>query len=202
MLRLLLLSFFISLSTANAKVLIVTVAKVKNHVITSREVDIHTGLNNVLGKRFEALLVEDQDEQVIREWILFFEASTFYNSKVSKATVDRMVGLAQKRLSQTKNWQALAVSQKELRVKLERRLEADRLYLFKKKSSVLPVGKSEIETEYNQNRIRYGNLKFEEVKEKIRKAKTQANLKKRMEQWFSVLEKKYKVQRFSKFIGD
>ena len=57
----------------------------------------------------------------------------------------------------------------------------------------------EIESEYNQNRIRYGNQSFEEVKDKIRNNRINENLDNRLSQWFVVLEKKYKVQRFSKF---
>ena len=82
---------------------------------------------------------------------------------------------------------------------MKRRLEAAKIFSFKKKASILPVSLSDMQTEYNQNRVNYGNLKFEEVKEKIRKIKTEENLQKRLKQWFSVLEKKYKVQRFSNF---
>ena len=49
------------------------------------------------------------------------------------------------------------------------------------------------------DRIRYGNMKFEEAKNQIRKNKIKDNLQDRLEQWFVVLEKKYKVQRFSKY---
>lgn len=182
-----------------AKILIATVAQVKNHVITSREVEIHQELDRIFGKRFEKLSDEDPEEQVIREWLLFYEASTFYNSPVNASQSRKLFNLAKQRLANSKKWRRLSVTEKELNEKVKRRLEAERLYQFKKKASVLPVSQSEIEVEYTQNRIRYGNQSFEEAKDKIRQAKVDANLNRRMEQWFQVLSQKYKVQRFSKF---
>lgn len=192
------LSFLVT-APAQAKILIATVAQVKNHVITSREVAVHKQLDGVLGKRFENFTEGSETEEVIREWLLFLEASTFYNSKVSDKRVEKHIGLAKTRLGNSKEWQRLGVTGSELRQKVQRRLEANRIYTFKKKASVLPVSLSEIETEYSQNRIRYGNESFDEVKEKIRQNKVEQNLQTRMEQWFTILERKYKVQRFTSF---
>lgn len=195
------LLFFILIipQIAFSKILIATVAQVKSHVITSREVAIHKSIDNVLGKRLANFSDEGPEEQVIREWLLFFEASTFYNTKVQNKKVSEYLGVAKKRLGKSGKWKKLSVSESEMKEKIRRRLEANRLYNFKKKASILPVSLAEIETEYTQNRIRYGNQSFEEVKDKIRKNKIDMNLKRRMEQWFQVLEQKYKVQRFSKF---
>ena len=109
------------------------------------------------------------------------------------------MGDAQKKLSGHKDWQRLGVTQSELKQMVERRLQAERLYKFKKKASVLPVSDAEVESEYSQNRIRYGNLSFEEVRTQIRNNKIQQNLDVRMNHWFEVLERKYKVQRFAGF---
>ncbi len=198
-----LLTFFIlsSLSFSQAKILIATVAQVKNEVITSRDVAIHKQTEKVLDTRLQQLSEEGPEEEVINEWLLFFEASTFYNTRVDGQEVNKLVQLAKQRLANSKPWKNLAVTDKELREKISHRLEADRLYQFKKKASVLPPSQTEIETEYSQNRVAYGNQSFNEVKEKIRKNKEEENLQKRMKQWFEVLEKKYKVQRFSSFKG-
>ena len=66
------------------EILIATVAQVKNHVITSREVQIHFLLNQTLGNKKEFFKDENPVEQIIREWLLFYEASTFYNSRRSR----------------------------------------------------------------------------------------------------------------------
>ncbi len=197
--HLLIFLIFYSAHTASAKVLIATVAQVKNHVITSREIAIHKELDVALGQSLNEFGPEAGTEEVIREWLLFLEASTFYNSKVAQNRVNKYIDRVQAQLSKTAAWNQLGVSASELQTKVRRRLEAERIYNFKKKASVLPVSLSEIETEYTQNRIRYGNESFEGVKEKIRQNKVEENLQSRMEQWFLVLERKYKVQRFSKF---
>lgn len=176
-----------------------TEAQVKGHVITSREVAIHKLLKSQLGGSFEHFKEDSPIEQVIKEWLLYSEASSFYNSKVPSSTVRRKVNriLEKKKLKQ--QMKALSLGEKELSQKVRRYLEAERLYTFKKKASVLPVTLNEIETEYTENRIRYGSLTFEEAKNKIRQNKIQENLQSRLEQWFLVLESKYKVQRFSKY---
>ena len=191
--------FLLITSSASAKVLIVTVAQVKSHVITSREIQIHNQVKAVLDSTFEDFKAEKTIEEVIREWLLFFEASTFYNSNIQAGEVDSLTQKALSKLIQVKKWKSLGVSKSELREKVARRLEADRIFVFKKKASVLPVSMGEIESEYNQNRIRYGNQSFDEVKEKIRSNRVKENLDNRLSQWFIVLEKKYKVQRFSNF---
>lgn len=182
-----------------AKILVATQAQVKGHVITSREVEIHKLVNDSLGGPLENFKEDSPLEHVIKEWLLFYEASSFYNTKVSQKEAARNVQKLNKKFSlQLKK---LSVQTKELKSKVLRRLEADRLYSFKKKASVLPVTLGEIETEYTQNRIRYGNLSFDEAKNQIRQNKVQSNLEKRLNQWFRVLEKKYKVQRFSQYQG-
>lgn len=197
----LLLFFFISINSSysESKILIMTEAQVKGHVITSREVAIHKLLKSQLGGSFEHFKEDSPIEQVIKEWLLYSEASSFYNSKVPSSTVRRKVNriLEKKKLKQ--QMKALSLGEKELSQKVRRYLEAERLYTFKKKASVLPVTLNEIETEYTENRIRYGSLTFEEAKNKIRQNKIQENLQSRLEQWFLVLESKYKVQRFSKY---
>ena len=182
-----------------ASILISTVAQVKSHVITSREVEIHQILKKEIPEPFKDLNVTKPEEEVIREWLLYFEASTFYNAKVSNDKVNEYIRRVQQNLSSNKDWIRLSVSSQELQNKLSRVLESERLYVFKKKASNLPVSPAEVETEYTQNRIRYGDKTFSDVKEEIRNNKVDENLKARMEQWFQVLEKKYKVQRFSKY---
>ena len=196
---LLTLIIFVSLSVSAGEILIATVAQVKNHVITSREVQIHFLLDKSLGVRREYFNDKNPVEQIIREWLLYYEATSFYSDRLSQRVKNKEASRARAKLGKLKPWRALDVTSTELSEMISRRLEAERLYLFKKKASVLPVAQSEVETEYNQNRIRYGSLSFDEVKGKIRNQKVQKNLQDRLSQWFQVLEKKYRVQRFAKY---
>ncbi len=183
-------------SSLSAETLIRTIGQVQNHVITSREIEIHKLVMGILANDFQDLKVKDPAEQIIREWLLYLEASSFYNNKISNKKLDRLVSKVKSDLK-SKAWLKQGIQLGEVREKIKRRLEADRLYLFKKKASVLPVSNAEIETEYTQNRVKYGNFEFEEIKDKIRDNKIEENLQMRLEQWFQVLEKKYRVQRFS-----
>ncbi len=96
-------------------------------------------------------------------------------------------------------WDQLAVKDKELREMVLRKLEARRLFEFKRKASRLPVSDSEVEVDYKQNRIRYGTTEFAKVKEDIRKRKAEENMRLRLGNWFTVLAKKYRVQRFAEY---
>jgi hypothetical protein len=182
-----------------ARPLIITVAQVRNHVITSREVDIHKAVDKALGVRSDLSNIDESLELLIREWLLYFESMSFYNNRVEPSAVDEALAQALSYLKKDGAWTALSMDQSELRKKIQRRLEADRLYLFKKKASVLPVTLAELEAEFTQNRVNYGAATFAEVREEIRKNKAQENLRQRLEQWFEILETKYRVQRFSKY---
>ncbi len=189
---------FILLSTsAQSKILISTVAQVKNQVITSREVDINKSLNRILGNPLEGLQKEDDTEHTIKIWLLYLEATSFYSSKLGPSQIQAALSDLEPKIKKNKSWPKLQVSNSELKSLIERRLEAERMYLFKRKASVLPVSASEIEGEYRQNRVRYEEKSLDDVREEIRKEKTMTNLNDRMNQWFVVLENKYNVQRFS-----
>ena len=191
-------SLYISLGWGN-QILVATVAQVRNHVITSRELSIHVALEKILGSRLDRAKVNQPLELLIREWLLFYEAKSFYNNSISNSELESDFKKAVEGLKKSGSWQELAIGQDEVREKIARRKEADRLYLFKKKASVLPVSLAELEAEYTQNRVRYGTAPFTEVREKIRQIKAEENLKQRLEQWFQILEKKYSVQRFTKY---
>ncbi len=179
--------------------MIATIAQVRNHVITSRELAIHKAVDKVLGSRSDRSKIDQPLELLIREWLLFNEAKSFYNNPIPSSQIESYMKKAEVGLKKESSWQKLAISQDELREKITRRLEADRLFLFKKKASVLPVSLSELESEYAQNKAKFGSASFSEVREKIRQDKAEENLNQRLEQWFQILEKKYSVQRFAKY---
>lgn len=193
------LTFFLSSQLLAGEILTATVARIKNHVVTSREVQMQFILDKTL--KNESLVYHDKDpvEQLVREWLLYFEAKNFYASKLSSNKKAVFFKKASQSLRTLSEWKKLGVTSSELKAMLDRKLEAKRLFLFKKEASILPVSDSEIEAEYKQNRIRYGTLSFDQVKAKIKKRKTEENLGQRLNNWFEVLEKKYRVQRFAKY---
>ena len=190
---------FFSPHSFTGEILISTVAQVKSHVITSREVKIHSILDQALGTKTSHGNLKDPVEKVIREWLLYFEAASFYNTNIPSELVRKAYQKSKNSLPGNRKWKRLGVTGKELDEMIRRRLQAERLFLFKRKASVLPVSDTEVETEYSQNRIRYGTQTFAQVKEDIRTKKIEQNLQERLDNWYKVLEKKYSVQRFAKY---
>ena len=181
-----------------SKILISTVAQVENHVITSREVDIHRLLNQVLKPEARGQKGEEVERSLIREWVLFYEASSFFNTSVPTEKIQKLRKKAQKSLASSKTWRNLDVTPSELKEKIRRQLESSRLYAFKKKTSIQPVPLADLKAEYGRDPSPYKNQSFEQVQEKIRQDLEEKTLKERMEQWFQVLEKKYEVRLFPK----
>ena len=191
-------SFFISPpQSCWGKVLITVLAQVKDHVITSRETAIHEALTPVFDYGFNSFKKISSKDQVIKEWLLFYEALGFYNYPVGDSEQIEKWKLAKKRAIQSGVWKKLTMNDDELREKVRRYLEAERLYDFKKKASKLPISVVEVENEYKQNQTRYSSMNTDKAKVQIRKNLEQKKLKKHLDEWFGVLEQKYKVYYFS-----
>ena len=153
-------------------------------------------VGQALGSKWHEFKQKDPGERVIRFWLLYFEAASFYNKEVGGGTLDDLITKASAELKTNKEWQELDVTDEELKSLLSRFLQAKRLFLFKEKASMLPVPESEVRAEYAQNKIRYGNLSYEEAAQRIQASKARQSLTQRLERWFKALEKKYRVQRF------
>jgi hypothetical protein len=98
----LIMSHFIAWTPAKGKVLVSTVAQVRNHVITSREIQIHGEIDRILGKDFEKFAEKNLREQIIREWLLYLEASTFYNNEVLASKKNQLLKRLRKSLGASK----------------------------------------------------------------------------------------------------
>jgi len=194
-----LLSLSLCFSLFAGEILLATIAQVKNHVITTREIQMHYILDKLLGNKPYLDQQKDPVESLISEWLLVFEARDFYDKPMSNDVVLGKVKALMPKLKAVKGWDQLVVSETELRGMVLRKLEARRLFEFKRKASRLPVSDSEVEVDYKQNRIRYGTTEFAKVKEDIRSRKAEENMKLRLGNWFTVLAKKYRVQRFAEY---
>lgn len=191
--------YSLSVFNADGKTLISTQAQVRDHVITNREVAIHKIVDKALGLRPDLHDDNSPLQALIREWLLYFEAQNFYNNPVPDKKIEESLKKVEQALKQSEEKKKWAITTSELEKKIRRREEANRLYLFKRKASVLPVSLTELETEYVRNRTLYGGKTFKEVRDEIRKQRDQESLEQRLQQWFEILENKYNVQRFFKY---
>ena len=190
-------SFSVFLKPCWGKVLIVALAQVKDHVITSREIDIHEALSPVLDYDFDSFKNISPRDQVIKEWLLFYEALGFYSHPVKNSEQIKKMKQAKKQALQSGIWGKLKMKDDELKEKVKRHLEARRLYSFKKKASKLPISAFEVENEYKTNKTHYQSMSPDEAKAQISKNLGQKKLEKHLNEWFDVLEQKYKVHYFS-----
>lgn len=179
------------------EIILATVATVDGDVLTTRDVQIFQVLNQLMGYKPVRKATTDPIESLIEERLLLKEAKAFYGSQEVRESVGNVLDDVKKKLKDVKGWGELGVTSQELRSIVTDKLKARRLVRFKKDSSRLPVTESEVQAEYKQNRIFYGSRSFDEVKEEIRAQKFQENFTDRIESWFQVLFKKYRVQRLT-----
>ena len=57
-------------------------ARVKDHVITTREVSVHRAIMPFLDNRFLENSEKSTEKQLITEWLLFYEALDFYSQPI------------------------------------------------------------------------------------------------------------------------
>ena len=172
------LSFFVFLKPCPGKVLIAALAQVKDHVITTRETAIHEALIPVLNDSSENPKKTSSRDQVVREWLLFYEALEFYNQPVRVSEQTEKWKAVRRHVTRFGARKKFKIKDKELREKVRRTLEAKRLYDFKKKASNLPVSVIEVENEYRENRKNYKSTDEDKAKIRIRKNLEQKKLQK------------------------
>ncbi len=194
---LMILSFFLFFNSCWSEVLVTALAQVKDHVVTTRETAIHEALVSALGYDFGSPEKISSRDQVVREWLLFYEALGFYSHPVKDSEQIKKWKLAKDLSMQSGVWRKLEMSDDELKEKVRRHMEVQRLYDFKKKASKTPVSVIEIENEYRQNQKHYQSMNVDKAKNKIHKYLEQKKTAKQLNEWFRVLEQKYKVRYFS-----
>ena len=188
--------FFIILKPCEGKTLIRALARVKDHVITTREVAVHKAVRPFLDDHFLENLKKNTEKQLITEWLLFYEALDFYSQPIEVPEENKIWRKAKKQMLRSGNWKKFKIKDGELREKIKRNLEANRIYQFKKKASILPISSVEIENEYMEDQEKYKSFQKDKAELQIRKDLEQKNIEKQLDNWFNFLEQKYKVRYF------
>jgi hypothetical protein len=197
---------FASEKTELGELVSVAVGQLKGRVVTSREVNISYFVESVLyGKKglppksflpVKSRRFSREVTAVLIEWVVYLESKGFEATKVAKG--DEQAAL--KRFSQAskKNalWKKLGVTEQELKSLVSRKLQAKKFVRFKVDSSVVPITDDEVKEYFEQNRLKFGNLPFENFKENIRNFLSRQQVDRRLKDWFDVLQTKYKVSNF------
>jgi hypothetical protein len=190
--------------TAAAEIKSTGVGTVKGEVVTSREVQIQNLLETALypkdaGNQLKTLALDSKAfatvvKEALLEYAIALEAQNF---NVAQVTTDERTRLERRALSKLKgstDWKALKVSDKELERGLDRKVHAKKFVEFRSQSSVLPVTDGEALKYFNENRLKFGDLPFENFKENIKSYLGRTQVERRLKDWYDVLLNKYQVK--------
>ena len=207
--RLLLFSLFFLMSSAFAAVLVTqTVGQVADYVVTSREVQISTVIEGILfpsAKREGKGLVEVQLGQeafnkdltaTLLEVVVGLEAENFNVGAINEAELNAAVVTVEKAVAGKAYWNALEVSNKELRRLVKRKIESKNFLKFRTNSMSGIISDQEAHAYYEKNRVKFGSLPFASFKDNIKTFLSQQQLEERLRSWFEVIKRKYKVRNF------
>ncbi len=178
-----------------------SVGEVAGEVVSSRAVQISSCLEQAIFKKGKIEIPEvssvgfkKEVSGYLLELTVFKESQNFPVANVAATEVEKAVKEAQARLSSFELWQKLEVSPTELKANVERKLRSKRFIRFKADSSVVAVSNAEAEDYFEKNRIKFGDLPFENFKENIKAYLTRQQVEGRLRDWFEVLQNKYKVK--------
>lgn len=176
----------------------------RGQVVTSREVQIQNFIETVLYQSAKKELLKPlaidskafakSVQDALLEAVVALEAQNFNVVQISQ---EEQTG-AEKKVIQTLKtvggWKDLKVSAKELETGVRRKLQAKKFVQFRAQSSVLPVTDVEAQKYFNENRLKFGNLPFENFKENIKSYLSRAQVEHRLKDWYDLLLNKYQVK--------
>jgi hypothetical protein len=203
---LLLIALLILPTIATSKIISMAAGKVRDHVLTSREVQIGNGLEQLLQatspEKIKITADIDSPEfaklvtAALLEWVVFYEAENMTVAQVAPGEIQALEAKIKSVLAKLPAWQALQPSAKELNQAIARKLRAKKFISFRADSSVIPVTDAEALRYFEQNRIKFGNLPFEKFRAEIKTVLARQQVESRLKDWFEVLQNKYQVRNF------
>lgn len=199
-----LLSLALMALTAKSELISTGVGMVRGQVMTSREVQIQNMLEIALyakdpGDKLQKLKADSKAfskavQDSLLESVVALEAQNFNVVQLSPEEVQASERKAQRSLKNSSAWRDLRVSPAEFEGGLKRKLQFKKFVQFRSQSSILPVTDMEAQKYFNENRLKFGNLPFENFKENIKSFLSRSQVDKRLKDWYEVLLSKYQVK--------
>lgn len=134
--------------------------------------------------------------KVLDEWTVYLEAGEIGTKPIDRAEIAKMAKAVGESWKGHAEWEALEPSAQEIRDIVERKLVVQALERLKSDASTVNVSDAEALQYYKKNRLRFGNMPFENFKDNIKAALVKAQTERRMLEWRSVLRRKYRVRNF------
>lgn len=197
--------FIISLTAGAAQIVSGQAGKVANVAMTTRQVAMHSLVENAMGRENQANLDlgRTQSREFVRETTAtLLEAAVYLEAQAFSAALIKPeeVRLARKKilakLRNNRNWKSLEVSEREFTELLDHKLRAKKFIQFKVDSSAIPISEKEMKDYYESNRVRFDDQPYEKHKDNIRAYLNRAQVDRRLKDWFELLQAKYKIRNF------
>lgn len=200
-------AFFFAVSAsgyARAEVISTGVGFIRGTLVTSRQVQIQHLLDTafeepVVAAKLKYLPLDSKAfAQALRDTLLemavALESQNFNVIQVSEADLKEREKKCLKTLGDLAVWKRWEVQPQELETFLRNKIQAKKFIEFRAQSSVLPVTDIEAGRYFNENRLKFGNLPFENFKENIKSFLSRTQVDLRMKDWYDVLLSKYQVK--------
>ena len=194
------------LSAQAVEPLSTTVGKVQNEVVTSRDVYISGWIESVLypsasGQGSPLPQVKSGEfrrltKALLLEAVVALEARSFSAVSLTPAELTKAETVLRKSLKSNSKMKTLEVEFAEIKASLRRKLMSKKFIRFKAESSVVSVTDAEAKAYFEENRLKFGDLPFENFKENIKVFLTREQVDKRLRDWFEVLQSKYRVESY------
>ncbi|MCB0411753.1 MAG: hypothetical protein KDD22_04465 [Bdellovibrionales bacterium] len=200
-------SFQLSFSVQATTLLTTAVGRVKDHIVTSREVEIEVLAEKSLElsrEKLEQLRLPPLESKPFAELVsakileesVYLESQNFSVAGVSNVQLQEAINMANGRLVKIDRWKKLEVTSAELRQALQQHLRAKKFIRFKSDSSSVPVTDAEAQKYYEENQARFGSLPYESFAENIKAFLTKNQSEQRLNDWYEVLRSKYGVRNY------
>ena len=189
---------------AHAELISMTVGRANERTFTSREAHMQHLLEQSLqpGKTsFEkqgedSKIFFDQVEKLILEFLISEESKNFSTVRLSDEEFQQGVKRVPEGLFKSPAWKSIEPSQEEWKEVLRRKFQAKKFIQFRAQSSVIPVSDVEAKRYFDENRMKFGNLPFEQFKENIKVFLRRSQVEQRLKDWYDVLRSKYRSRNY------
>ena len=190
-----------------AKIISMAVGQARDHVLTSREVQINQALEQLLypeKKSTSIKIITDTDSpsfakqvtSALLEWVVYIEANSMNVEPATAAELNAAELKVKTVLSKLAAWKNLKATPKEVQGALARKIQAKKFIRFRADSSVVPISESEAQRYFEQNRLKFGDLPYENFRTNIKGFLARQQVERRLKDWFEVLQAKYQVRNF------
>lgn len=181
-----------------------SVGRAEDHVFTSREAHIQhlleiarqPGAKTYLTHPEDSKSFFEQVDETILEYLIAKEAENFSAVRLSEDDLDKELKKLPTALFQSSAWKGLNTTPKEWKEIFRRKVQADKFIQFRAQSSVIPISDVEAKRYFDENRLKFGSLPFDQFKENIKVFLRRSQVESRLKDWYDVLRSKYKARNF------